>query len=147
MAEGTCHQMGRRFLRFATCDSLLTQTVRTLSFPCKGTSKKLGTCSGFRKMTPRRSLVCCSRHEGYVRDFDYFIFFNTLLVFLANNLVLAGNRKWIELPDFLVLIVFKVAVGQISVVFCNFFLVVECFIRIFGLGPFKIPEQTFKGTL
>ena len=66
------------------------------------------------------------------------------------GLVLAGNRKWVGRTnprlgrgDLIILLVLKVAVGQISVVFRGFFFV-DCFLEVFRLGLREVPEEYFE---
>ena len=94
-----------------------------------------------------------SRHERHVRDFDKLPLFGMLLVFLREDLVVfARGRKRVERMslvfarvlergDLLVLIVLKVAVGQISVVFGRFFVFDFFLAEVFRLGLRKVTEE------
>ena len=97
-----------------------------------------------------------SRHERHVRDLDNFPLFNVLFVLLTNNLaVSAGNPKRVERMDLLlvcackrgdllILIFLKVAIGQISVVFCGFFVADFFLAEVFRSRLCKVPEEHFE---
>ena len=95
MVEGPCRRRGWRSLRFATCDSRRTQTVRTLSHSCRDIPKMLETCDEINEILDK--CLVCSRHERHVRDFDNLPLLNALLVLLAGDyFVLAGDPKRVE---------------------------------------------------
>ena len=62
MAGGLCLQNNRPCQRFAICDSLLTQTVRTLSHPCKDRPETLGTCD---EVNGNPKVLLASTHVTY----------------------------------------------------------------------------------
>ena len=97
-----------------------------------------------------------SRHERHVRDFYDLPFFDALVAFLTEDpSFFAGNAKRIkdtnlrlartlEQGDLLVLIVLKIAVREISVVFCGFFVVDRFLVEVFRLGLCKVPKEHFE---
>jgi len=66
------------------------------------------------------------RHISHVRDFDNLPLFNALLVLFTGDLFVLDRNC--NRGNLLIFIVLKVAVGQISVVFCGFMYFVNCFL-------------------
>jgi len=97
-----------------------------------------------------------SRYERHVEDFDDLSFFDALLVlFTQDSFILARSVErveWIspllvrvfERGDLLVLVVLKVAVGQISIVFRRFIVIDFFRAEGFRLGLRKVPEEHFE---
>ena len=75
-----------------------------------------------------------------------------VLALLEDLAVFAGNREWIERVNLglgrvlgrgepLVFVILEIAVGQISVAFCRFFVANFFLVEVIQLGLFEVPES------
>ena len=137
--RGPSHRRGLRSQRFAVCDFLLTRVeIHQKSLEPEITSTEC-----------HEVVSCRSRYERHMWNFDHFALFDALLVVLTANLLARSSKRmsfWLacmfERRD-LVLIVFNIAVGQISVVLCSFSFA-NHFLEVFWLGLREIPEEYLK---
>ena len=123
--------------------------VRTLSFRCRDTSERLGTCNNVNDVEEISNWH--SRHERHVRDFHNLPPFNAFLMFFARNLlVFVGDHERVGRTglllgrsDLIILIILKVAIGQIAIVLRRPF-VVECFPEVPRLRLCEVSEEYFE---
>jgi len=106
-----------------------------------------------------RDLGLCSRHERHVRDPDNLHLFSVLLVFfIGDSSVLARNPKRVERmnnrlacvlgrKDLLILIVLKVAVGQVPIVFRGYSVVSYNSTEVFRLDLCNFPGEHFENNV